>query len=168
MNGLLSAQDTVANTSLQQLIQEVTAVVVGNEVPAGGSVFVHSELHKGAQLLSLFPMPAEAGPLSAIAHGARAIVFILEWDDMGSPPAAQLADYFGLTRAEARLAAALAKGASLEDCTVRFGISKNTVRSQIRAIFDKTGASRQGDLIARILRSPAGRCSSLLIGLEDQ
>ena len=53
----------------------------------------------------------------------------------------------GLTLAEAQLAIALAAGDSLRTVADRRGVSINTVRNQLSAVFDKTGCRRQQDLI---------------------
>ena len=55
---------------------------------------------------------------------------------------------FRLTEAEARLATQLALGESLEKVADRFGIGKETARSQLRGIFAKTGVHRQAELVA--------------------
>jgi len=66
-----------------------------------------------------------------------------------------LCDLYELTRAEARLAAALANGQSLDDVAERFDVSLHTVRSQLKACFRKTGASRQAELVKLVLCAPA-------------
>jgi DNA-binding CsgD family transcriptional regulator/PAS domain-containing protein len=55
---------------------------------------------------------------------------------------------FGLTPAEARLAALLASGNSLEYAGDALGITRETARSRIKAIFQKTDTHRQGQLVA--------------------
>jgi DNA-binding CsgD family transcriptional regulator len=55
---------------------------------------------------------------------------------------------FGLTGAEAKLAAQLASGDALERAAERLGIAKTTARNQLRAIFSKTGVHRQAELVA--------------------
>lgn len=55
---------------------------------------------------------------------------------------------FGLTPAEARLAALLAAGSSLEDAGDALAITRETARSRIKSIFQKTDTHRQGQLVA--------------------
>jgi DNA-binding NarL/FixJ family response regulator len=55
--------------------------------------------------------------------------------------------HYGLTKAECRLASLLASGKKLDEIAGELQISRNTVRSQLRCIFDKTGARRQAELI---------------------
>ncbi|MBB3891498.1 pimeloyl-ACP methyl ester carboxylesterase/DNA-binding CsgD family transcriptional regulator [Phenylobacterium haematophilum] len=58
-----------------------------------------------------------------------------------------LSESFGLTPAEVRLARKLRDGRSLQDAADELSVSVNTVRNQLRAIFDKMGLKRQSDLI---------------------
>lgn len=55
----------------------------------------------------------------------------------------------GLTPAETRLLKALVAGERLEEYAVRTKIAASTVKSHLRALFDKTGERRQADLIRR-------------------
>ncbi len=60
---------------------------------------------------------------------------------------AALSRDFGLTAAEVRLAARLRDGLTLKDAAADLGVSFNTVRNQLRAVFDKMGLNRQSDLV---------------------
>ncbi|MEJ2399688.1 MAG: LuxR C-terminal-related transcriptional regulator [Gammaproteobacteria bacterium] len=66
-----------------------------------------------------------------------------------------LRNFYGLTHAEARLAGALANGHSLEKIAEKFSLSKNTIRTQLKSCFQKTGVHRQGELVQLILGDPA-------------
>lgn len=63
-----------------------------------------------------------------------------------------LMELFQFTPAESRLAELIARGLSPEECASRLGISINTVRSQLRALFAKTGTQRQAELVGLISR----------------
>lgn len=65
-------------------------------------------------------------------------------------PAALLAEAFGLTGAEADVAAALISGRTRVAIAKARGVSEGTVRSQIKAIFVKTGVRREIELAARL------------------
>lgn len=58
-----------------------------------------------------------------------------------------IGESFGLTPAELRLARKLRNGRSLKEAADELRVSVNTVRNQLRAIFDKMGLKRQSDLI---------------------
>jgi DNA-binding CsgD family transcriptional regulator len=65
-----------------------------------------------------------------------------------------LRDWFGLTPAEARLAAALAEGASLEDFAATRGVTLNAARFLLKGVFAKTDTNRQPQLVARLQATP--------------
>ena len=60
---------------------------------------------------------------------------------------ASISESFGLTPAEVRLARKLREGRSLQEAAGELSVSVNTVRNQLRAVFDKMGLKRQSDLI---------------------
>lgn len=57
---------------------------------------------------------------------------------------------FGLTPAEARIAAGLASGLSTTEMARRFGIQPNTVRAHLKRVLSKCGARRQTELVAML------------------
>jgi pimeloyl-ACP methyl ester carboxylesterase/DNA-binding CsgD family transcriptional regulator len=61
-----------------------------------------------------------------------------------------------LTPSEAEVVAHLARGRSIDEIAAVKGTSTNTVRTQVKQAFAKTGTSRQGELIALVLNGPAG------------
>lgn len=69
-----------------------------------------------------------------------------------APSEKDLADLFGLSPAEARVAAALMTGKSLTDIAATSAVQITTVRTQLRSILRKVGVKRQFDLV-RILSS---------------
>ncbi len=69
--------------------------------------------------------------------------------------AANLAELFDLTPAESRLAHALARGDTAEQYATRHSLSLATVRSQIRAILQKTGEDNLQNLHRLLVLIPA-------------
>ena len=66
-------------------------------------------------------------------------------------PADAIQAAFGLSPAEARLASALVAGGSLGDYAAGTGVSRNTVRNQLAAVFDQMGTRRRTELVATIV-----------------
>jgi len=62
---------------------------------------------------------------------------------------------FSLSEAEAELAVALCGGNTSDGIAKERGTSINTVKSQIKSIFLKTGTKRQSELVSLLLASPA-------------
>jgi DNA-binding CsgD family transcriptional regulator len=83
-----------------------------------------------------------------IASGhAAAIIVSCENGNTGADVCAR----YHLTPAETSLALELAAGHSLSDAAQRLGIRVNTVRVQLRGIFEKTGTARQAALVRLLL-----------------
>jgi len=77
-----------------------------------------------------------------------------------------LRDMYQLTKAEARLAAALVQDPRLEKAAQSVHISISTARTHLKRIFTKTGTTSQSALVHRIVTGPAGLL--LRIGHSDQ
>lgn len=81
---------------------------------------------------------------------------LLLFRDAGGPREVSeelLMELFGLTRAEAALAARLVQGESLSDAAESLGRSRYTARAQLAAIFAKTDTHRQPQLVSLILHT---------------
>ena len=73
----------------------------------------------------------------------------------GGLSAEAVRQFFGLTPREAALALRLAAGRSLVEAARDEGMSVNTARAHLRAIFSKTGVDRQSRLVGALLKSAA-------------
>ena len=71
-----------------------------------------------------------------------------------SAAAEAVAQLYGLSPAETRLALALARGLRLDEIADEFGISRNTVSYTMKNLFRKTETDRQADLISLFIASP--------------
>ncbi|MCC6767297.1 MAG: helix-turn-helix transcriptional regulator [Deltaproteobacteria bacterium] len=80
--------------------------------------------------------------------------FVLLIQDVESSPAISedaLRALYGLTRREGHVAARLIGGASVAAIAAEVGVSANTVRTHLKRIFGKTGASSQSALMRIVL-----------------
>jgi DNA-binding CsgD family transcriptional regulator len=82
----------------------------------------------------------------------QAVIVLVDPEKGQHPPEALLRSLFGLTPAEARLATLLGGGHSLTVAAERIGVAKATARTQLKAIFEKTQARRQAELVALLQR----------------
>ena len=89
-----------------------------------------------------------ASPFSAW----HAVLIVTDTDAKVSWITDTLCKAFDLSPAEARLAAAIGSGEDLGTYAARNGLSKETVRNQLKAIFSKTGTHRQAELVVQLTR----------------
>jgi DNA-binding CsgD family transcriptional regulator len=90
--------------------------------------------------------------ISAETHTCCA-VDLTELTYIPQPSEQLLKDLFGLTSAEARLARTISRGDTLEETAHSLGIKLSTARTQLAAVFAKTGTCRQAQLIALLVRA---------------
>ncbi len=96
-----------------------------------------------------------AQQIGGVRLGASLIVTL--GSSPGETPVVEIdrvAQWFGLTPAEARLAVALAAGDTLQDYAALRAVSVNAVRFLLKGIFRKTGATTQAQLVALLARLP--------------
>ncbi|MFD1217707.1 MULTISPECIES: helix-turn-helix transcriptional regulator [Microbulbifer] len=91
--------------------------------------------------------PIESSEL--LAGGA--LVSVYEPDNRSLPSVENIATYFDLTPAEAQVCERLVAGLDVQAIAEQLSRGVATVRSHIKQVFQKTGCSRQGELISRIM-----------------
>jgi DNA-binding CsgD family transcriptional regulator len=132
--------------------------------PAADALF--REALSGSGAVRSIPIPATEGqpalilhllPIARAAHdifaAAKSLLIVTDVSAPEAPTQELLAGLFDLTPAEARVARALASGLPLDRVAAEFGLSVQTIRNQLAAVFHKTGTSRQVELLRLIAGS---------------
>lgn len=102
------------------------------------------------------PLIMSALPVPVLGAGEpHTVLILIDLDRSPRPNTAALERIFGLSVKEARLAAALAGGATVAEAAAAHKVSVATVRTQLAAIFAKTHTSRQAELVMLISRLSA-------------
>jgi DNA-binding CsgD family transcriptional regulator len=94
------------------------------------------------------PLAATTLPLGLT--GRLAAVFVRDPEQRATTPAEWLQRLHGLTGAEARVVQSLLAGDSLHTAAERAQVSWETVRSQLKSVFQKTGTASQTELMRLI------------------
>lgn len=97
-----------------------------------------------------------AQQIGGVQLGASLIVTM--GSAVGETPVVEIdrvAQWFGLTPAEARLAVALSAGQTLQGYAALRAVSLNAARFLLKGIFRKTGATSQAQLVAILARLPS-------------
>ena len=84
-----------------------------------------------------------------------AMILVTDFDLRTKIRGRRLSELFGFTNAEAQLAVALAQGKDLRQIASATGQSLPTLRSHLRAMFEKAGVKRQADIVRLVLSIPA-------------
>lgn len=92
------------------------------------------------------------GPAASFFFGARLLVTVSDPGKTSRLSPHLLADAFAMTASESRLAIHLAAGLSLQQAATAGRINVETVRSQLKVLFAKTGTRRQAMLVALLGR----------------
>lgn len=87
------------------------------------------------------------GAANDIFRRAAALVVVTPVTMPNAPLREVLFGLFDLTPAEARVAAALVRGGSVESVAAAIGVSIETVRTQLKSVMAKTGTNRQTELV---------------------
>jgi DNA-binding CsgD family transcriptional regulator len=149
--GRLAFRDRQAAAEYGKVIDRLTGLGPGKTLRA--PPIVARRENAAPIVIRILPVDGEArSPFLS----ARALVLLSEivaparsdWQAFGRA--------FGLTPAEARLAALLATGQSLEKAAEALGVTRETARSRVKSIFQKTDTHRQGALVA--LLTSFGTC----------
>lgn len=162
--GELRTCDTSRLTQLQNLIRDTAMTGAGGALHAGGVLLLPRPKGRPLSLL-VCPMPVES---PAAESRPTALVFV---GDINEPeqehPGRILARMYGLTAAETRVVEAILAGHRLHEYADTAGISINTVKTQLKQVFAKTGHSRQTELIREVFGNPILRFPPHLLNSSE-
>jgi DNA-binding CsgD family transcriptional regulator len=152
------------NAELRRLIAGAAADAL--HAPRGGASRGDAGIEEAGGLLQLprpwpgkplavmvTPLSVPASPIDIALDATRpaALLLINDPDRAVQFPTDRLARAFGLTGAEAKLAAALATGTSLSAYAEAAEITIGTARWYLKQALAKTGAHRQSELVRHVL-----------------
>jgi DNA-binding CsgD family transcriptional regulator/PAS domain-containing protein len=120
---------------------------------AGSTLAVSRPSGRRAYPLTLIPLLAP--PPGTSLGEAVAVLFVADPEGTQIGATEVLETLYDLTPAEAELLRLLAEGRSLEEVAALRRVTRNTVRSQLKQVFAKTGTSRQGELVHLVLTGVA-------------
>jgi DNA-binding CsgD family transcriptional regulator len=140
-------------TALRTVIAAAVATSGGRGTGAGGLVLVGRPSGRSPLRVLVTPL-AQRHRLMGSAEAA-ACAFITDPDRTPVPAFVHLQRAFGLSAAETRVATLLLDGESVDRLSDRLCISRNTARTHLRRLFQKTDTARQADLIRVLLGAHA-------------
>jgi DNA-binding CsgD family transcriptional regulator len=144
----LRAARAEETASLRRLI---AAAVLGRGAnpPGGGHVCLSRAPPRPPLVVTAIPLSAAGLAAAGLPPVATALLLVADTEartEVASP--AVLREAFGLTRAEAGVAARAANGEGVPALAASLDISPGTARLHLHRVFEKTGARRQAELAA--------------------
>ncbi len=143
------------------LLQGLQELLWGEATPVTDTLFVRARAAAADVGLGLY-LDALRPEKTLHVFGERPLAMVTIHDPRDHPTLDPfvVATAFALTPAEARVAVALAAGASPEQIATRHRTSIHTVRSQVQTILQKTGTTRQAEMVGMLAGLPTTRIGS--------
>ena len=148
--GLLRSTSRQATARFERVLQQVirstrpTTPSDGADLPTSLLMFPRSNGRPVAACLS---------PLDAMGSSVVAMAILTDLNQRPAHLDIALAQSFGLSPGEARLAVALCSGDALRAAASLLGITYETARSRLKSVLAKTGTRRQAELVALLIHA---------------
>jgi DNA-binding CsgD family transcriptional regulator len=152
-NGVLYASDHETHGELQALVTKAIKAQTENQPSVIEALRVRRSSGNGH--IGFLVRPAPSTQWSDGKTCPVVALFVTQPDGDRLISSEIVRQLFGFTKAEASVATLLAEGLSVEDVSDKLDISVHTARAHLRALYSKTGVSRQTELVLLILRSAA-------------
>lgn len=139
IGGRLAVRDGQANHDLRH-------AVTNGRVAAGEALSLIA--HDGAHhVMHLLPLRSQVRNGVKAPFEAVAAIFVRKAEMDGQSYGGLIARAFGLTPAELRVLLAIVEVGGVPESAGKLGVAETTVKTHLKQVFSKTGASRQADLI---------------------
>lgn len=139
------------------LLQKLTAAALSGQAASTPTMTEAIPITRpsGRAKLSVLVRAIPAGEWSDAWNRPKVAIFLRNPEQKAQGSIEVIRRLFDLTHAEAWLALLLANGLTLDEAAEQLNIRRNTARAHLRAIFSKTGVTRQTELVRLVLNSVA-------------
>lgn len=151
VGGNLEARYLPENRQLQRMIKAAVSLSVQSEPSISEAMSVTRPSGKCSLGVVVRSIPVNEWAESG--RRAAAAIFIRDPEAGSRAPYEVVRQLFNLTPSETALAMELVNGLSLDEAAEKLGVKRNTARAHLRAIFSKTGVTRQSELVRMLLNS---------------
>ena len=132
-----------ADPEVNRLAEAAMGSIGSEAQPAVRSIPVHATADAPALVVHLLPVRRAGGDIFVRAKG---VMIVTPVTAPQAPLTQVLMGLFDLTPAEAKIARGIASGLDLRQLAAELALSRETVRSQLKAVLAKTGTRRQAEL----------------------
>ena len=147
-NGQICARRSFETAKLAEFI----AKAAKGSHPSAGCLLIGRDGGRPAYIVRIAPVTAGLG-----GYDLPMAMVLVSAPDENRVSESELAELYGLSPAECRLAMAVAFGKRLNDLATEFGLQITTLRTQLSSILKKCEVERQSDLVRLISNIPVVR-----------
>ncbi len=140
--------DRDGDAAFQRLVAGAAGALPNLDAPRGGVMRLARRSGKASYTVTVAPVKREA---SWVGHEPMALVLVADPDVTPIPPKEMLAQLFGFTAAEMRVAERLMMGDSPEQAAAFLQVKTATARWHLASMYRKTGTNRQAELLRLLL-----------------
>lgn len=148
----LRIQSSKPDEKFQTMLSALCDPAVSQSDRVGTMLSVPRRALLSSYVLTLVPV-RENGPVDECV---TAVAFIADPRQRQTSAISLLSKTYGFTAAESEIALSLINGQSLRTIAEHRGVSYNTVKTHLHAVFSKTHTKRQAELASLLLSSMAG------------
>ncbi|MGB9061408.1 MAG: helix-turn-helix transcriptional regulator [Pseudolabrys sp.] len=157
LHGRLTASDAQVDQTLQNAI---IAAATAEEETGGKGGAVSLRGHGGERYVAhVLPLSASVRHNPGVGSRAVAALFVRKAELETAPPSEVIGKTYKLTPTELRVLLAIVNVGGVRQVAGNLGVADTTVKTHLGRLFEKTGVSRQADLVKLV----AGY-SSMLVG----
>jgi DNA-binding CsgD family transcriptional regulator len=145
VRGHLVARDT----QVQRTLRDVFAAAGQGDAAVGIKGIAVPLIGKDGERYVAHALPLTSGARrrAGIVHVAAAALFVRKAALMTSSTSQVIGETFRLTPTELRVLLAIVEVGGIPEVATAFGVADTTVRTHVNRLFEKTGATRQADLV---------------------
>ncbi|QUS38772.1 LuxR family transcriptional regulator [Tardiphaga alba] len=148
-NNRVALLDSRAN----ELLGAALAALNNDPAAAVRSFPLRDAEDKAVSVAHIVPVRRTAQDIFA---GSYALLVITPVTTGKAPPVELLRSLFDLTASEARVARGLVAGQTLEEIAASGGVAISTIRTQVRQVLEKTGCTRQAEVVSLLANISLG------------
>jgi DNA-binding CsgD family transcriptional regulator len=133
--------------AVENLLAQAVEHVGGSHGGSVRSIPIPATFDRPALVLHILPITRQANDIFA---GSDAMIVATPAVAREGLDVSVLVGCYDLTSAEARVAAAVAAGRTIDEIADASAVSRETVRTHLKRVLSKTGTTRQGELAAML------------------
>ena len=155
-DGELRAISPADTQRLRQAIRETDRAARGASIQPRATLRLQRSSGNDDLIVGGSPVAPSVASTFGVGEIVTLALFIHDPDEDAPLVEGILSEAFGLSHAEAAVAARIWEGDNIADAARSLGLSPNTVKTHLKVVFEKAGVDRQAGLVRKIAMLLAG------------